>query len=89
MTDCGNKLRRAEQLISGLGGEKASWAKFSGELQNRYENVTGNMTASTQLYHHSNIVVLFWLNVLSQTFFVMFVRNIGVQLALENGVGVQ
>lgn len=42
VTDCGNKLRRAEQLISGLGGEKTSWARFSGELQNRYENVTGN-----------------------------------------------
>lgn len=41
VTDCGNKLRRAEQLISGLGGEKTSWARFSGELQNRYENVTG------------------------------------------------
>lgn len=41
VTDCGNKLRRAEQLISGLGGEKTSWARFSTELQNRYENVTG------------------------------------------------
>ncbi|CAM9231099.1 unnamed protein product, partial [Hapterophycus canaliculatus] len=47
VTDCGNKLRRAEQLISGLGGEKTSWARFSGELQNRYQNVTGDITLSS------------------------------------------
>ncbi|CAB1113079.1 unnamed protein product [Ectocarpus sp. CCAP 1310/34] len=47
VTDCGNKLRRAEQLISGLGGEKTAWARFSGELQNRYENVTGDITLSS------------------------------------------
>lgn len=41
VSDCGNKLRRAEQLISGLGGEKTSWARFSSELQIKYENVTG------------------------------------------------
>lgn len=41
VSDCGNKLRRAEQLISGLGGEKTSWARFSSDLQIKYENVTG------------------------------------------------
>lgn len=43
VTDCGNKLHRAEQLISGLGGEKSSWARFSAELQKRYVNVTGKL----------------------------------------------
>jgi hypothetical protein len=32
VTDCSNKLRRAEQLISGLGGEKAAWGRFSTDL---------------------------------------------------------
>jgi hypothetical protein len=32
VTDCSNKLRRAEQLISGLGGEKAAWERFSTDL---------------------------------------------------------
>lgn len=49
VTDCGNKLRRAEQLISGLGGEKTSWARFSAELRSRYENVTGNCAKLLQV----------------------------------------
>ena len=30
--DCRNKLVRAEQLISGLGGEKARWTEVAAEL---------------------------------------------------------
>ena len=43
VTDCSNKLRRAEQLISGLGGEKAAWGRFSAELLEKYKNVTGDI----------------------------------------------
>ena len=35
--DCNNKLRRAEQLISGLGGERDRWKDFSKDLGKRYE----------------------------------------------------
>ena len=47
VTDCSNKLKRAEQLITGLGGERDSWAirvKLLGEL---YENVTGDVMLSS------------------------------------------
>ncbi|CAM9175434.1 unnamed protein product [Chrysoparadoxa australica] len=43
VTDCSNKLRRAEQLINGLGGEKTAWARFSGELLCSFKNVTGDI----------------------------------------------
>lgn len=49
MTDCGSKLHRAEQLISGLGGEKASWARLSRELHNRCENIAGKIRLYTTL----------------------------------------
>lgn len=57
VTDCGNKLRRAEQLISGLGGEKTSWARFSSELQSRYENVTGKVAVHCTALQLSLFVV--------------------------------
>jgi dynein heavy chain len=47
VTDCSNKLRRAQQLISGLGGEKANWSKASADLLRRYQNVTGDMMLSS------------------------------------------
>ncbi|CAM9233557.1 unnamed protein product, partial [Phaeothamnion confervicola] len=49
VTDCSNKLRRAEQLISGLGGEKHNWGRFSELLRGRYENMTGDMMLSAGL----------------------------------------
>jgi len=45
--DCKNKLTRAEQLINGLGGEKARWSQLSIDLQNTYENVTGDIMLSS------------------------------------------
>jgi dynein heavy chain, axonemal len=47
VTDCGNKLRRAKQLINGLGGEKTRWTELSQVLQVRYENVTGDIMLSS------------------------------------------
>merc|ERR1719446_949674 len=41
VTDCATNLRRAEQLINGLGGEKARWTELSKELAARYANLTG------------------------------------------------
>jgi len=45
--DCEDKLRRATQLISGLGGEKHRWGEFSKVLAVQYENVTGDIMLSS------------------------------------------
>ena len=37
---------RAEQLISGLGGEQARWRQFSINLGEKYDNVTGDIMLS-------------------------------------------
>ena len=47
VTDCATKLRRAEQLINGLGGEKARWTELSKELAARYANLTGDILLSS------------------------------------------
>jgi dynein heavy chain len=47
VTDCSNKLRRAEQLITGLGGERDRWGQLSKELAVEYENVTGDVMLSS------------------------------------------
>ena len=40
---CKIKLGRAEQLIAGLGGEKASWTKRAEELTEKLSCVTGDV----------------------------------------------
>jgi dynein heavy chain len=44
--DCSNKLKRAESLIKGLGGERTRWTELSAELQKTYDNVTGDIMLS-------------------------------------------
>jgi len=41
--DCAAKLVRAEKLITGLGGEKASWQTRSAVLGQNYINLTGDI----------------------------------------------
>ncbi|XP_034028529.1 dynein heavy chain 12, axonemal [Thalassophryne amazonica] len=43
---CAKKLERAEKLIGGLGGEKTRWSKSAEELQNTYDNLTGDVLIS-------------------------------------------
>ncbi|GMI06146.1 hypothetical protein TrVE_jg2421 [Triparma verrucosa] len=43
---CGKKLVRAEQLISGLGGEKSRWGQFKIDLSEQYVNLTGDVLIS-------------------------------------------
>ncbi|XP_034447227.1 dynein heavy chain 12, axonemal [Hippoglossus hippoglossus] len=43
---CARKLERAEKLIGGLGGEKTRWSKAADELQNTYDNLTGDVLIS-------------------------------------------
>lgn len=47
VTDCATKLERAEQLIKGLGGEKARWSELSLRLEARFANVTGDILLSS------------------------------------------
>lgn len=47
VTDCATKLDRAEQLIKGLGGEKARWSELSHRLEARFTNVTGDILLSS------------------------------------------
>uniref|UniRef100_A0A4W3H1L8 Dynein axonemal heavy chain 12 n=1 Tax=Callorhinchus milii TaxID=7868 RepID=A0A4W3H1L8_CALMI len=43
---CAKKLERAEKLIGGLGGEKSRWSKAADDLQNVYDNLTGDVLIS-------------------------------------------
>ena len=38
---CTQKLERAEQLIQGLGGEKARWTEAAAALGAKYDTITG------------------------------------------------
>ncbi|XP_037866676.1 dynein axonemal heavy chain 7 isoform X1 [Bombyx mori] len=41
--DCSNKLKRAEMLISGLGGEKTRWTQIAQSLRETYNSLTGDI----------------------------------------------
>ncbi|XP_069499778.1 dynein axonemal heavy chain 12 [Ambystoma mexicanum] len=43
---CAKKLERAEKLLGGLGGEKSRWSKAADDLQNTYDNLTGDVLIS-------------------------------------------
>jgi dynein heavy chain, axonemal len=46
VTDCEAKLKRADALIKGLGGEKSRWTEMSKQLAATYDNVTGDIVLS-------------------------------------------
>jgi len=43
------KLVRAEQLMSGLGGEKTRWGEIKLELEDRFNNISGDMLLSAAM----------------------------------------
>ncbi|KAM9226992.1 LOW QUALITY PROTEIN: dynein axonemal heavy chain 12 [Leptosomus discolor] len=43
---CAKKLERAEKLIGGLGGEKSRWNNAANDLQDTYDNLTGDVLIS-------------------------------------------
>ncbi|XP_037628190.1 dynein heavy chain 12, axonemal [Sebastes umbrosus] len=43
---CARKLERAEKLIGGLGGEKTRWSKAADDLQDTYDDLTGDVLIS-------------------------------------------
>ncbi|XP_068019795.1 dynein axonemal heavy chain 12 isoform X1 [Melanerpes formicivorus] len=43
---CAKQLERAEKLIGGLGGEKSRWSKAANDLQDVYDNLTGDVLVS-------------------------------------------
>nr|XP_012232176.1 PREDICTED: dynein heavy chain 7, axonemal-like isoform X1 [Linepithema humile] len=43
VTDCETKLKRAEDLIGGLGGEYARWSQTAKELGDKYYRLTGDV----------------------------------------------
>ncbi|KFP76630.1 Dynein heavy chain 7, axonemal, partial [Apaloderma vittatum] len=43
---CAKKLERAKQLIGGLGGEKSRWSDAANDLQDTYDNLTGDILIS-------------------------------------------
>ncbi|XP_043264608.1 dynein axonemal heavy chain 7 [Colletes gigas] len=46
VTNCRNKLMRAEKLISGLGGEKDRWTAAAKSLQQSYDTLPGDILIS-------------------------------------------
>lgn len=46
---CSKKLARAEQLITGLGGEKVRWSAAAAMLGGRFNNLTGDVLLSSGL----------------------------------------
>ncbi|XP_076387685.1 dynein axonemal heavy chain 7 [Megachile rotundata] len=47
VTDCETKLKRAEELIGGLGGEYARWSRTAMELGERYHRLTGDVVIAS------------------------------------------
>ena len=47
VVDCEAKLKRADALIKGLGGEKTRWTEMSRQLALTYDNVTGDVVLSS------------------------------------------
>jgi len=45
--ECGDRLRRAEQLLGGLSGEKDRWLEKATQLGKDYDNVVGNILISS------------------------------------------
>lgn len=45
---CTKKLQRAEELLSGLGGEQTRWRKTANDLGERYFTLTGKNIQMTQ-----------------------------------------
>ncbi|XP_054243607.1 dynein axonemal heavy chain 12 [Indicator indicator] len=43
---CAKELERAEKLIGGLGGEKSRWSNAANDLQDIYDNLTGDVLIS-------------------------------------------
>ncbi|NXP46066.1 DYH7 protein, partial [Heliornis fulica] len=43
---CAKKLERAEKLIGSLGGEKSRWNNAANDLQDTYDNLTGDVLIS-------------------------------------------
>ncbi|XP_049887204.1 dynein axonemal heavy chain 7-like [Pectinophora gossypiella] len=46
VANCMNKLKRAEMLISGLGGEKTRWTQIAKTLRETYNTLTGDILIS-------------------------------------------
>ena len=46
---CSRKLERAEQLITGFGGERAKWASMSDQLSIKLEQLTGDILLAAGL----------------------------------------
>ena len=44
---CAKKLERAQKLIGGLGGEKDRWSLAAKNLQETYDNLTGDVLISS------------------------------------------
>lgn len=48
--DCSNKLKRAEMLISGLGGEKTRWTQIAKNMRDTYNSLTGKHSHASYLH---------------------------------------
>ena len=47
--NCGKKIGRANDLLDGLGGEKARWGQFAKDLGDKYTRLTGDVLVSSGL----------------------------------------
>lgn len=55
--DCSNKLKRAEMLISGLGGEKTRWTQIAKDLRATYNSLTGERTVLTVYFIENRLKI--------------------------------
>jgi dynein heavy chain len=56
--DCEAKLKRADALIKGLGGEKTRWTEMSKILAEKYNNVTGDIVLSAGVIAYLGAFIL-------------------------------
>eukprot|EP00927_Polykrikos_kofoidii_P032000 TRINITY_DN2738_c0_g4_i1.p1 TRINITY_DN2738_c0_g4~~TRINITY_DN2738_c0_g4_i1.p1 ORF type:complete len:2178 (+),score=489.64 TRINITY_DN2738_c0_g4_i1:748-6534(+) len=60
--DCAAKLTRAEKLISGLGGEQATWTTKSTKLNKDYTNLTGDILIASGIIAYLGVFVMSYRN---------------------------
>lgn len=61
----GEKLVRAEKLISGLGGEKERWERCAEELSNGYFNIVGDVLLSSAIIAYLGPFTVYFRQVIS------------------------
>ncbi|XP_044576956.1 dynein axonemal heavy chain 7 [Cotesia glomerata] len=62
VTDCEQKLKRAEELIGGLGGESTRWSQCAKELGEKYDSLTGDIIIAAGVIAYLGVFTMYYRN---------------------------